>query len=42
MLRALANVCHSFRASNNQIYSDDEFDLWPVFSGEQIVELCPC
>ena len=25
----------SFDLTNNQVYSDDEFDLWPVYSGEQ-------
>ena len=25
-----------FTVSNIQVYSDDEFDLWPVYSGEQI------
>ena len=31
---SLANVYHSLTISNNQVYSDDEFDLWPVYSGE--------
>ena len=28
-------VCHSLTVSNSQVYSNDEFDLWPVYSGEQ-------
>ena len=32
---AITNVCHSLIVSNNQVYSYDEFDLWPVYSGER-------
>ena len=27
--------CHSLPVSNSQVYSNDEFDLWPVYSGER-------
>ena len=27
-------MCHSLPVSNSQVYSNDEFDLWPVYSGE--------
>ena len=26
---------HSLTVSNNQVYSNNEFDLWPVYSGER-------
>ena len=25
---------HPLILTNNQVYSNDEFDLWPVYSGE--------
>ena len=28
----LLPMSHSFTVSNNQVYSKDEFDLWPVYS----------
>ena len=35
------NVCHSLTVSNSQVYSNDEFDLWPVYSGERFRPLGP-
>ena len=35
------NVCHSLTVSNSQVYSNDEFDLWPVYSGERFRALRP-
>ena len=28
-------ILHSFAVSNSRVYSDDEFDLWPVYSSER-------
>ena len=28
------NVGQDYHLTNNQVYSNDEFDLWPVYSGE--------
>ena len=30
----LTNVFYSLTVSNNQVYSNDELDRWPVYSGE--------
>ena len=32
---ALTNAFHIFIVSNNQVYSNDEFGLWPVYSDER-------
>ena len=34
-LTFITNVCHSLTVSNNQVYTDDEFDSWPVYSSER-------
>ena len=37
----LKPICHSLTVSNSQVYSNDEFDLWPVYSGERFRALRP-
>ena len=32
----LNQYLHSLTVSNSQVYSNDEFDLWPVYSGERL------
>ena len=31
----LITVSHSLTVSNNEVYSNDEFDLWPVYLHER-------
>ena len=38
---SLTNVSHSLTVSDSQVYSNVEFDLWPVYSGEQFRALWP-
>ena len=35
ILQPLTNACHSLTVSNSQVYSNDEFALWLVYSGER-------
>ena len=34
------NVGQDHPLTNNQVYSNDEFDLWPVYSGERLRASC--
>ena len=36
----LTNVSHNLTVSNNQVYSNDEFDLWLIYSGERLIYSC--
>ena len=33
ILRSLTSVSHILIVSNYQVCSNDEFDLWPIYSG---------
>ena len=33
IITTLTNVCHTLTVSNNQVYSNDEFDIWQGWSG---------
>ena len=41
ILWPLTSVSHILTVSNYQVCSDDEFDLWPVYSGERFSDSWP-
>ena len=35
ILEPITRVCHILTVSNNQVCSNDDFYIWPVYSGER-------